>query len=149
MSNQLLLQFVIGAEYTHSARRCNDMRQIRQNGSQAASSAREASGAVYQPVIGGFGCAEGAVTNKIGFLINPGDLAEQEKQVVNGLGFAATIARIRVDLLGMDWEDAGYARRCFHIRAWQSRSTNATSWRTASSAVYSVAAKESQLKPQS
>ena len=78
-----------------------------------------------------------------------GDLAEEEKQVVNGLGFAATIGRIRVDLLGMDWEDAGYARRCFRIRAWQSRSTNATSWRTASSAVYSVAARESQLKPQS
>src|SRR5260370_10543377 len=125
------------------------MRQSRQNGSQAASSARDARGAVYQPVIDGFGYAEGAVTNKIGSLINPGDLAEEEKQVVNSLGFAATIARIRVGLLGMDWEDAGYARRCFRIRAWQSRSTNATSWRTASSAVYSVSARESQLKTQS
>ncbi len=57
------------------------MRQSRQNGSQEASSAREARGAVYQPVIDGFGCAEEAVTNKIGSLINPGDLAEEEKQV--------------------------------------------------------------------
>ena len=40
------------------------------------------------------------MTNKIGSLINPRDLAEEEKQVVNG--FAATIARIRVGLLGMD-----------------------------------------------
>lgn len=98
------------------------MRQSRRNGSQAqaASSGREARGAVYQPVIDGFGCAEEAVTNKIGSHIDSGDLVEEESQWVNGLGFAATIARIGVGLLGMDWENAGYARRCFQIQSWQS-----------------------------